>query len=135
MTAAHDPDPAKHLRRLGDPVANEYHQLLEATGRAWTTRCAACDETRFPPVSCCPHCGAETDWTELAARGRLHAFTTQESALRFQAPAVLALVELGPVILPAITEATIDDLAIGQEVDVEVRPEPETGVPVLAFHP
>lgn len=133
MTSTQPPDPAKHLRRLGDPVADEYHRRLEASGRPWTTRCPACKETRFPPLSLCPHCGRETDWTELPTCGRLHAFTTQESALRFRAPAVLALVDVGPVVVPGITESPLDRLSIGQEVYVEVRTEPETGMPVLVF--
>lgn len=127
------PDPAKHLRRLGDPVAEEYHRRLEAGGRPWTTRCTACDKERFPPISHCPRCGGATEWTELPRRGRLHAFTTQESAVRFRAPAVLALVEVGAVVLPGIVEAALETLAIGQEVDIEVRREPETGVAILFF--
>lgn len=127
------PDPAKQLRRLGDPVAQEYHRRLAETGRPSATRCAPCERTSFPPLARCPLCGKPTEWVELPTRGRLHAFTTQETAVRFRAPTVLALVEAGEVVLPGIVEEPIEMLAIGQEVELGARPEPETGLPILVL--
>jgi uncharacterized OB-fold protein len=65
----------------------------------------------------------------------LHAFTTQETALRFAAPAVLALVELGDVVVPAIAAADYGELRIGDEVRVEVFAEPDTGLSLLRAVP
>jgi uncharacterized OB-fold protein len=125
------PSPAKYVDRALDDVAREFYRRL-ADGRApATTRCPACEETRFPPRDRCPACGGEVEWVELPRRGTLHAFTTQETAVRFAAPAVLALVELGDVVVPAIAETAYDELAIGDEVEVEGMAVPELGLTLL----
>jgi uncharacterized OB-fold protein len=72
-------------------------------------------------------------WVELPRTGRLHAFTTQETSVRFGAPTVLALAEVGDVVLPGVVDAPYDSLAIGQDVKVELHAEPETGLTLLAF--
>jgi uncharacterized OB-fold protein len=113
---------AEFYRRLGD-------------GDLATTRCDRCARASFPPRVRCPACGERQRWVALPRRGLVHAFTTQETALRFRAPAVLALVELGDVVLPGIAEAPYEALRIGQEVSVELRPEPDTGLSLLAFVP
>jgi uncharacterized OB-fold protein len=128
------PAPIKYLEREFDDVAREFYRRL-AAGELATTRCEACACTSFPPRARCPACGASQDWVELPRVGRLHAFTTQEMSLRFRAPAVLALAEVGEVVLPGIAEAPYEELSIGQEVRVEPRPEPETGLTLLAFVP
>ena len=68
-------------------------------------------------------------------RGRLFAFTVQDAALRFRPPAVLALAEIGEVLLPGIVEAPYEQLEIGQEVGVALRAEAETGLTLLGFVP
>jgi uncharacterized OB-fold protein len=128
------PGPRKYLERELDGPARELYDRL-AAGELATTSCPGCGLTEFPPRSRCPRCGAETTWVELPRHGRLHAFTTQETALRFAAPAVLALAELGPAVLPGICEAPYDELAIGDPVEVRLLPEPETGLTVLVFVP
>ena len=135
MSTPLGPHPAKHLRRLGDSTAQEYHRRLADTDRPWATRCAPCERTSFPPLARCPLCGERTEWAELPTRGRLHAFTTQETAVRFRAPTVLALAEVADVVLPGIVEEPIETLRIGQEVELGARTEPETGLPVLVFRP
>ena len=135
MSTPSGPGPAKQLRRLGDPTAQEYHRRLSRAGRPSATRCARCERTSFPPLAACPLCGKPTEWVELPPRGRLHAFTTQETAVRFRAPTVLALAEVGDVVLPGIVEEPIDTLSIGQEVELGTRQVPETGLPVLVFRP
>ena len=124
---------AKHLAREMDSTAREFHRLLAEEGRLATTRCEGCERTSFPPRERCPDCGAAQEWVDLPLQGRLHAFTTQETALRFRAPAVLALCELGDAVVPGIVEAPYEELRIGQEVEVELRQEPETELTVLFF--
>jgi uncharacterized OB-fold protein len=130
------PSPAKYVDRALDEVAREFYgRLADGRGPA-TTRCPACEETRFPPRARCPACAGEVEWVELPRRGTLHAFTTQETAVRFAAPAVLALVELGDVVVPAIVETAYEELAIGDEVEVEGMAVPELGLTLLrAFKP
>lgn len=135
MTGGAPPSPAKHLLREFDAVAREFYRRLSADGHPATTRCERCERTRFPPRVRCPECGAAQIWVELPERGRLHAFTTQETALRMRAPAVLALVELGEVVVPGIVRARYEELEIGQEVEVELQAEPATGLTLLEFKP
>lgn len=126
------PDPRKHLDRERDATAQEFQRRL-ALERVATTRCPSCEVTRFPPRSRCSVCGAPTAWVELPSHGRLHAFTTQETALRFAAPVVLALAEVGPAVVPGITRAPFDDLRIGQEVTVQAEAVDELGLHVCRF--
>jgi uncharacterized OB-fold protein len=127
-------DPLKHLRREMDGTAREFYRRL-AEGRLSTTECPDCGRVSFPPRDRCAGCTAQQRWIDLPLEGRLFAFTTQERALRFTAPAVLALAEVGPVILPGIAEGPYERLRIGQEVGIALRPEPETGLTLLAFEP
>ena len=126
--------PGKHLERDRDALAREFYRRLE-DGTAATTRCPQCGTTRFPPRSRCASCDAPTEWVELPRRGRLHAFTTQERALRFGAPAVFALVELGDAVLPGIVDAPIADLAIGDEVELTPARVEELGLSLCRFRP
>ena len=123
---------AKYLERDMDPVGREFFRRL-GEGELATTRCPSCGRAAFPPLARCPSCGGPTDWVELPRSGRLYAFTTQETGLRFTAPTVLALVELGDVTLPAISHTPYHQLAIGQEVTVEPFAEPDTGLTLLSF--
>jgi uncharacterized OB-fold protein len=127
------PAPSKYLVRDMDPAAREFYRRLDQEDSLATTRCPRCERTSFPPRLRCAECGGDQEWVELPASGRLHAFTTMETAARFRAPAVLALVELGDVVVPGIVEAPYESLAIGDEVRVGLRDEPETGLTLLAF--
>lgn len=129
------PAASKYLRRAMDPAAEEYYRRLTEEGRLCTTSCPRCRLTSFPPRLRCPHCQAEAEWIELPKRGTLEAFTTQEIALRFPAPAVLALARLGAVLVPGIAGAAYEELRIGQQLEVEPFPEPETGFTLLRFLP
>jgi uncharacterized OB-fold protein len=130
------PSPAKYVERAMDAAAREFYGRLADGRPPATTRCSACAETRFPPLARCPACDGEVEWVELPRRGSLYAFTTQEAAIRFPAPAVLALVQLGDVVVPAIAGAGYDELEIGDEVEVEPMPEPDLGLTLLrAFKP
>ena len=129
------PEPAKYLRAEMTPVAREFYRRLAETGRVATTGCSRCLQTSFPPRARCPRCGNEQSWIELPAHGRLYAFTTQETALRFGAPTVLALAELGPATLPGIVRSPYDELHIGQEVTARGLAEPETSLTLIEFVP
>jgi len=136
MSGVPAPRPRKYLDREMDAAALEYYRRL-AEGELATTRCGRCGRVDFPPRLRCPSCGGEdSEWVGLPREGRLHAFTTQERAIRFTAPTVLALAEVGEVVLPGIVEgSTIEDLAIGGEIAVELHPDPELDLTLLRFVP
>ena len=125
--------PGKHLDRERDAPAREFYRRLADDGVASATRCPACGRTSFPPRARCPDCDRETEWVALPTRGRLHAFTTQERALRYGAPAVLALVELGEAIVPGVLDGPYDALTIGDEVELVPERVDELGLSVCRF--
>jgi uncharacterized OB-fold protein len=135
VNALPSPEPSKYLRREMDPAAREFYRRLAEDASLATTRCEPCAVTSFPPRTRCPRCGQPQQWVELPREGHLHAFTTQETAVRFRAPIVLALAEVGAVVVPGIVDAPYESLAIGQPVRVELRDEPDTGLTLLAFEP
>jgi uncharacterized OB-fold protein len=124
--------PRRHLDRLLSGAAAAFYERL-ARGELATTSC--CGTTGFPPRLRCPRCGGESRWVQLPRRGRLEAFTTQESALRFAAPAVLALARLGEAVLPGVADVPYETLEIGQPVQVELRPVEDLGLTLVWFVP
>jgi uncharacterized OB-fold protein len=128
------PGPAKYVERELDAAGHEYYRRL-SRGQLATTCCPGCGQITFPPRRTCMPCARDQVWVELPRRGILHAFTTQEAAVRFSAPVVLALAELGEAVLPGICESGYETLSIGQPILVEIRTEPETGLAILAFVP
>jgi uncharacterized OB-fold protein len=135
MSAPPPSAPTKHLERVMDDAAREFYRRT-GKGELATTRCPRCHRTGFPPRLRCPGCRAEQDWVELPLHGVLEAFTTQETALRYGAPAVLALARLvDDVVVPGIAEAPYEQLRLGQGIEIELRPEPALGIGLLHFHP
>jgi hypothetical protein len=118
-----------------DHVSERFYAELREH-RITTTRCRGCGSLRFPPRAWCPDCLSEDlEWMTLSGRGRLAAFTTQETAFRFRAPEVIGLVDLdeGVRILSAIV-GSYDELSIGDAVEVEFL-EVEPGLVLHRFTP
>ncbi len=58
-----------------EKTSASFHEFL-AEGRLMGTKCRSCGRLHLPPRPICPACSAdETDWVELAGRGRLVAYT------------------------------------------------------------
>lgn len=117
-----------------EPASRFFAELRER--RLTTTRCRACGALRFPPRVWCPAClSDDLEWVELSGRGRLAAFSTQETGLRFRAPDVLGLVDLEEgVRLLSHVAGRHSDLAIGQPVRVDYV-EVEPGLVLHRFIP
>ncbi|MEV0528438.1 OB-fold domain-containing protein [Streptomyces sp. NPDC050439] len=46
-----------------------------ARGELRIQACTACDELRFPPRPCCPHCQSfDSEWRRMAGRGRIWSY-------------------------------------------------------------
>ena len=59
----------------------------------------------------------------------------QERALRFGAPELLVLVELGDVVVPGVMEGPMDARAIGDEVELVGERVEDLGLSVCRFRP
>ncbi|MGH1551360.1 Zn-ribbon domain-containing OB-fold protein [Streptomyces sp. L7] len=45
------------------------------SGELRVQTCADCDEPRFPPRPCCPHCQSfESEWRQVSGRGRVWSY-------------------------------------------------------------
>lgn len=104
---------------ITDAAAARFFAELAAR-RLSTTRCPD-HGFLYPPRPWCPHCMREDlEWAELSGRGTLAAFSTQETAVRFGAPAVIGLVDLDEgVRLLSHIAGGYADLSIGQRVRVD----------------
>ncbi|WP_055539632.1 Zn-ribbon domain-containing OB-fold protein, partial [Streptomyces neyagawaensis] len=70
-----------------------------ARGELRVQTCADCDEPRFPPRPCCPHCRSfDHEWRPLSGRGRIWSYVLPHPPLlpdyAEQAPYNVILVEL-----------------------------------------
>ena len=127
------PSPRKYLEREMDDAAREFYRRWRAGGQLTSTSCDRCEAVAFPPRERCARCGASTRWVPLPARGTLYAFTTQEGALRFRAPWVLALAEFDGAVLPGVLDEPFERLRIGLSVTASPHPEEETGLTLVRF--
>jgi uncharacterized OB-fold protein len=106
---------------ITDAAAARFFEELGA-GRLATTRCPD-HGWLYPPRLWCPACLREDlEWAELSGHGTLGAFSTQETALRFAAPAVIGLVDLdeGVRMLSHIA-GRYEELRLGQRVRVDFQ--------------
>lgn len=118
-----------------DDAARTFYANL-ALRRLTTTRCRACGSLSFPPRLFCHLCSSnDLEWVELSGRGRIEAFTTQETAFRFMVPDVIGMVELeeGVRLLTRII-GRYEDLSIGDAVSVDFV-EVEPGFALHQFVP
>ncbi len=95
-----------------------------ADGRLLTSRCRDCGESSWPPRVVCPGCLSEDlEWADLPRQGVVAGFTVQEVGLPpgFAAPAVFALVDVGPVRVFTLLVDT-DPAAVAVGGDVEFVP-------------
>jgi uncharacterized OB-fold protein len=118
-----------------DAVSKRFYDELRDR-RLATTKCSGCGSLRFPPRAWCPDCMSEDmEWVTLSGRGRLAAFSTQETAVRFRAPDVIGLVDLeeGVRLLSHIA-GRYEDLSIGDAVTVDFV-EVEPGLVLHRFVP
>jgi len=95
-----------------------------AEGRLLLRHCNACAAAIWYPRPICPFCHSDdTEWRESSGRGSIYSFTIVRRATAEFAdavPYVLAYVELqeGPRLLTNVVECDLEELFVGQEVEV-----------------
>jgi uncharacterized protein len=88
----------------------------------------ACGHRQFYPRGICVECGAEPGWLTTAGKGTIHTFSVVRQSgvepFRQWTPFAVAVVELdeGPRIMGNVVGIDVDDVAIGQRVEVQFVP-------------
>jgi uncharacterized OB-fold protein len=124
------------------PIVNsETKHFWDATaeGRLVLARCAACQTVIWYPRAFCPECSSfDIDWFDASGRGTIYSFAINRRGqgdyrdLTY----VLAYVELaeGPRVLTNIVDCAIDQVAVGQSVEVVFHPT-ASGAALPRFRP
>ena len=107
---------------FGHEGSSEHYKRLKETGALHGTQCGGCESITFPPRSFCPECRSDdVTWVPIGEGATLYAFTTQQRALRFTAPAVIGIVEVPNVgLMMAPIKGRLEDLTLGQPLTMEV---------------
>lgn len=114
----------------GRPVPvldNVSRPFWEATkrGELLYQECPSCGNRQFYPRAVCTKCLAEPEWRVASGKGTIHTFSVvrQNFAAPFGdwVPYVVAVVDLdeGPRVQANVVGAPVDDVHIGQRVEVE----------------
>lgn len=97
-------------------------------------RCGNCNKVLFPPRYICPYCRrmGKLEPYRLKRRGKVLTYTVVHVAangFEDQAPYVLAIVELedGPRLTAQVTDCNMDEIKIGDEVEIVFRRMGEDG--------
>ena len=135
-------DTAQRTLPAPAPVVNaETRPFWDATaeGKLLLPRCADCDTVIWYPRAFCPECGSFTiSWFEATGRGTIYSFTINrrgQGDYRDLAY-VVAYVELeeGPRVLTNIVDCDMEQLAVGQAVQVVFHPT-SSGAALPRFRP
>jgi hypothetical protein len=93
-------------------------------GKLVTTACEKCQQRHWPPRVVCPDCVSDhLQWVELPRRGKIHAFTIQETGVPpgFPRPLIFAVVDLDGIRI--FTRLVDTDPALVQRgLTVELHP-------------
>src|SRR3954454_21467612 len=111
-----------------EPETAAFWEAL-ADGTLLIQRCEECGLGQFYPRPICMTCGGPVLWEATSGRGTVHTFTVvrQNHAAPFDrlVPYVLAMVDIEPGVrmLGNIIDCDVDDVRIGQAVEVVAREE------------
>ena len=101
-------------------------------GKLTTTSCTQCGQRHWPPRVVCPGCLSDSlEWVELPRRGKIHAFTIQETGVPpgFPRPLIFAVVDInGLRIFTRLVDADPGSVRRGLEVELHpslVAPDPQ----------
>ncbi len=111
-------------RTYPDPVINLETERFWAAARDGVLllkKCRACGATHYYPRANCPVClSGDTDWYAASGKGRIYTYSVMR---RVEKPFAIAYVTLdeGVTIMTNIVDCNLDDIAIGQAVEVTFR--------------
>tara|TARA_Y100000766_G_scaffold252404_1_gene236661 strand:+ start:272 stop:670 length:399 start_codon:yes stop_codon:yes gene_type:complete len=98
--------------------------------------CNSCGDKYYYPRGMCPHCGSsDVGLVQSSGKGEIYSWSVLRRA---EPPFAIAYVTLdeGPTMMTNIIECDLDNLRIGQKVELKFSPtEEENGAPVPTFKP
>ena len=111
-------------RTYPEPSINmetEAYWAAAKEGKFLLKKCNACGKTHYYPRAICPHClSGDTAWYEATGKGVIYSYSVMR---RGDTPYAIAYVTLdeGVTMMSNIVECDLDNLAIGQAVEVTFR--------------
>lgn len=116
-------------------VASRFYTELRDHARLLATRCSACGKVYLPPVATCLHCfSLLTDWTRLAPRGIVTAYTVVRRQLTIHpkpTPLIYAVIRLDGAdtgLVHLLDEVRPEDVRIGMKVRAVFREKREGNI-------
>ena len=120
---------------IADPDTEQFW-LAAKDGNLMIGHCNSCGEKHYYPRGMCPHCGnAEVELIQSSGKGEIFSWSVLRRA---DPPFAIAYVTLdeGPTMMTNIIECDLDNLSIGQRVELKFSPtEEKDGPPVPTFKP
>jgi hypothetical protein len=111
-------------RDYADPLVNlenEPYWRAAGDGQLLLKRCTSCGETHFYPRALCPWClSSDTEWYVASGKGTIYTYSVMRRAPVPYAIAYVTLEE-GVSMMTNLVECDLDELAIGQAVEVVFR--------------
>jgi uncharacterized OB-fold protein len=120
---------------IADPDTEQFW-LAAKDGNLMIGHCNSCGEKHYYPRGMCPHCGsAKVELIRSSGKGEIYSWSVLRRA---DPPFAIAYVTLdeGPTMMTNIIECDLDNLHIGQRVELKFSPtEEKDGPPVPTFKP
>jgi len=103
-------------------------------GRLLVRHCNSCGKPHWYPRTLCPFCMGDTQWKPASGRGTVYSYSVTRRA--GPTPFCMAYVTLdeGVTMMTNIVDCDLDDVRIGQRVQVTFTPT-DNGPPMPTFKP
>lgn len=97
--------------------------------------CSSCDQPHWYPRALCPYCMGETDWREASGCGTIYSFSVTRKAGPQAFCIAYVTLDEGTTMMTNIVDCDLDQVRIGQRVEVVFKPTEEGAPPVPMFKP
>ncbi|MEY4654356.1 MAG: hypothetical protein RI884_2937 [Pseudomonadota bacterium] len=118
---------------LVDAATETFWERAKA-GQLCTRACTQCGKLHWYPRPVCPYCQGDTQWRDLSGRGTIYSVSVTRKAGPIPYAIAYVALEEGITLLTNIVDCDLDQLAIGQRVQVVFKPA-EDGAMVPMFRP
>lgn len=124
-------------RPLAAPLvdaATEHFWAQAREGQLCTRRCKGCGKLHWYPRPVCPFCQGDTEWSSLSGQGAIYSVSVTRKAGPIPYALAYVALEEGITMLTNIVDCDLDQLKIGQRVQVVFKAA-ESGAMIPMFRP